>query len=289
MNSYPTATNGDIFTVIVLCYNNEKYLHTCLDSILVQTYPLVQIIVADDCSLSFDTNMHLDYIQKKKNDNISEFIVYQNPQNYGTVANINTALQKATGKYIKIIAADDALANEYVLENAAKELDISTDGIITGDVIKCDDKLKNPVKYPDRLQHLLNSLPPKDVFKRLCVHNDIIAGGVFFDSRFFKKYGLFDQSYRLLEDWPTWLKITRKGCKIRYCSFDTIKYRSDGGVGTGTNTMYMADKKRVLEKIIKPEKSYLGFNWYLKARLAYFVINSSVTRKIYSILFRKGK
>ena len=54
----------EMFSVIVLSYNNSQYLKGCLDSIFKQTYPNIEIIVADDCSNSFDEEDKTFIIQK---------------------------------------------------------------------------------------------------------------------------------------------------------------------------------------------------------------------------------
>lgn len=280
---------NDVFSVIVLCYQNAELLPECLDTILLQEYPAIELIVADDKSDVFDIDKFNDYISEKKAENVLAVNVYQNEKNLGTVANINVALKKCSGKYIKIIAADDKFYDKNVLQYAAHALEMSSDGIVTGDVIKCNAEMKNPVKYPDKLQRKLNEMTPKKVFKSLCVHNGIIAGGVFFERRFFEKYGNFDEGYRLMEDWPMWLKVTKKGCKILYHPFNTICYRANGGIGTGINPSYMLDKKRVLYDIIVPAKKEIGLITYLKARLSFKIRNSLFIRKLYGKIFRKGK
>lgn len=279
----------DTFSVVVLLYNNSEFLNVCLDSILAQDYPSVEIIVVDDGSKSFDSESIVSYLEINKKANIVNYIVYQNEKNYGTVKSANGAIRKASGNFLKLLAADDALYDECSLSNAANALQKSSSGIITGDVMRCDEDLKPVAKYRNNLPEALNDLEPLDVFKRLCVHNDIVAGGVFFSKHFFEIYGYFDESYRLMEDWPTWLKATHKGCRFLYFPFFAIRYRSNGGIGTSVNPIYLADKKRALDTIIIPAKKDIGMRWYLKARLSFFMINSPFVRKVYGFIFRKGK
>lgn len=279
----------ELFSVIVLIYNNSEYIEECLDSILIQDYPNIEIVVVDDGSETFDQKHIEDYIKKNERENIQSFIVYQNESNFGTVKSANGAIKKTTGTFIKLLAVDDALYDASSLTKAAKALRESPCGIITGDVMKCDENLKPIAKYRNHLPEALNHLEPIAVFRKLCVHNDIVAGGVFFSHKFFKNYGLFDESYRLMEDWPTWLKATQQGCRFVYSPFYAIRYRSNGGIGTSVNPIYMADKKHALKNIIIPAKQQIGISRYVKARLSFIIVNSPFVRKVYGLIFRKGK
>ncbi len=277
-----------LFTVIVLVYNNSQYLETCLDSIFMQRYENIELLVADDGSKTFDIPYFETYIEQHKRENIRFSGVYSNVENFGTVKSANGALQKANGEYIKLIAADDALYDENVLCNAQAGLEQCRDGLLISNVMKCDAQLQPIGEYKTMLQPIVNDISPKQCFQKLSVHNGIIAGGAFFRKDFFEVYGLFDESYRLLEDWPTWLRVTRDGCKILYMPFFSVNYRADGGIGTSTNAVYMEDKNKVLRQIIIPAKKELGMVAYMKARLSFAVINAGFIRKLYGLLFRKN-
>lgn len=43
-----------LFTVGITVYNNESYLSEVLDSIFMQTYPNIEIVISDDGSKKFD-------------------------------------------------------------------------------------------------------------------------------------------------------------------------------------------------------------------------------------------
>lgn len=277
-----------IFTVIVLSYNNSQFIEGCLDSIFRQTYSDIEIIIADDCSTEFEINKYKSYCEQNNRGNIKNILVLKNAKNLGTVKNINNAIQHANGSFFKLIGADDELADHDTLNNAAKFLIDSPFGIITSDVIKCDPKMKEISLYPNRLQAHLNDMSSKECFKRLCIHNDIIAGGVFFSKHFFEIYGYFDERYRLLEDWPMWLRVTAVGGRIVYCPFNAIKYRSDVGLGTSMNPFYMQDKKEVFNHEIKTRRKYMGILNYYKAIVSFYLINSMFVRKIYGLIKRRG-
>ena len=278
-----------LFTVVVLSYNNSKYLEECLDSILMQSYPEIEIIIADDCSKEFDADKYKAYCEQNGRKNIKKVNIIRNETNLGTVKNVNNALRQANGIYFKLIGEDDELADENSLYEAARNLKASPYGIITSNVIKCDSEMKVIRLYPNRLQKDLNSMTARECYIRLCIHNDIIAGGVFFSKSFLETYGYFDERYKLLEDWPMWLRVAHAGAKIVYCPFNAIKYRSDVGFGTSINPIYMKDKREVFANEIEAYKNEIGTLNYLKAKLSFAFVNSTTVRKTYGLIKRRGR
>lgn len=278
-----------LFTVVVLSYNNSKYLEECLDSILMQSYSEIEIIIADDCSKEFDADKYKAYCEQNGRKNIKKVNIIRNETNLGTVKNVNNALRQANGIYFKLIGADDELADENSLYEAARNLKASPYGIITSNVIKCDSEMKVIRLYPNRLQKDLNSMTARECYIRLCIHNDIIAGGVFFSKSFLETYGYFDERYKLLEDWPMWLRVAHAGAKIVYCPFNAIKYRSDVGFGTSINPIYMKDKREVFANEIEAYKNEIGTLNYLKAKLSFAFVNSTTVRKTYGLIKRRGR
>ena len=276
------------FSVIILLYNNSEFLEECLDSVLFQDYPSIEIIVVDDGSKVFDKAGIESYIREHQRDNIQNGIVYQNERNFGTVRSANGAIRKASGRYLKLLAGDDALYDCESLSHAAAALHASPCGIITGDVMKCDQDMNQIGHYYKSLVPALNYLSSIDVFRRLCIHNDIVAGGVFFDASFFKRYGMFDESYKLLEDWPTWMRATQKGCRIVYTPFFAIKYRCHNGIGTSTNPIYLADRKHLFLTVIVPARKTIGPYCFLLATISFLIINNLLVRKLYGFLFRRN-
>ena len=199
---------SSLFTVIILVYKNSAYLCSCIDSLIAQDYESIELIVADDGSSDFCCDYFEKYIECHKQKNITRFLVYSNPENVGTVKSINIAIKKSTGRYIKTIAADDEFYNNNTLSTAKKALDSCRDGIVISNVVKCNQNMDYIRVYYKSLQKRINSLSPLECFRLLCIHNDIVAPGVFFSREFFEVYGYFDEEYRLLEDWPKWLQIT---------------------------------------------------------------------------------
>lgn len=279
--------NSALFSIIILAYNNQEYIRCAIDSVLAQDYPAMEIIIADDHSREFDREGIQTYLDAHKGPNVRRTLVYQNPENYGTVKNFNCAIRQAEGRYLKGLAADDALYGPDVLTLARQALDGCGSGIIASRVMKCSPEMEELAPFRDGFAQSLPQRSARETWRALCVHNDIAATGIFFTRDFFDHYGLFDERYRILEDWPTWLRITRLGCRIGFGDFMATKYRANAGSATSVNPLYLADKKQTFETEIRPYRKELGSAAYGKALLNLKVRDSVLVRKIYGYLFRR--
>ena len=277
----------ELFSVIILAYRNEQYLRCAVDSVLAQDYPALELIGVDDGSPSFDRAGVEAYIAAHQGPNLQRALVYQNPENLGTVRSINRALERSEGRYLKLLGADDALYDGQVLSNAQKALEASPDGIITTRIMKCGPDLAPRSLFRDGFARALPQRSPEEVFRRLCVHNEIVGVGVFFTRAFYARFGPFDESYRLLEDWPTWLRVSREGVRIGFGDFIAAKYRCDVGAATGVNPAYLADKKRTFEREIRPYWRRAGFGTVLRSWLTLKLRDSVLVRRLYGLVFRR--
>lgn len=104
-------------SVIIPCYNSEKYLKFALDSVINQTYGDIEIIVIDDNSIDKTASIVKEYI--KKDFRIS---LYKNKYKKGVSGALNTGLDYSRGKYIARLDSDDImhpdklLSQYYILE-----------------------------------------------------------------------------------------------------------------------------------------------------------------------------
>ncbi|MBQ2846859.1 MAG: glycosyltransferase family 2 protein [Clostridia bacterium] len=105
------------FSVIVPCYNSEKFLKETLDNLLGQTLKEIQIITVNDGS----TDSTADIIAEYSANNTNILSLYQ--ENAGVSAARNNGIDHAEGKYTTFLDSDD-LFSENALEamyNALEE------------------------------------------------------------------------------------------------------------------------------------------------------------------------
>ena len=107
----------DKLSVILSNYNSNEYIEESLLSIFNQDYGNIELIIADDGSPVFDRKKVDKVIDENKRNNISNIKILINKENLGTVKTMNNALKEATGKYVLILASDDALASNTIISD----------------------------------------------------------------------------------------------------------------------------------------------------------------------------
>lgn len=115
---------SELISIIVPAYNIETYVGRTLDSLLVQTYPNIEIIVVNDGSTD-NTKQVLDDYATKHPEKIKVFHI----ENGGVTNARLTGVKKATGQWIGFCDGDDIVEPdmyELLLNNAQKyKADIS--------------------------------------------------------------------------------------------------------------------------------------------------------------------
>ena len=114
-------------SIIIPCYNVEKYVEKCIQSILTQTYKNFEIILVDDCST--DNTLKIIKKYEKKYNNIT---VLQNEKNSGAGYSRNNALKIAKYDLISFVDSDD-----YIEENFYQTM-IKQMRLEKSDLVVCD-------------------------------------------------------------------------------------------------------------------------------------------------------
>ena len=89
-----------LISIIINCYNGEKYLQKTLDSILIQKYRRYEVIFVDNCSIDRSAK-----IFKKIND--KRFRYFKTKKKIKLYESRNFAIKKCKGDYITFIDTDD--------------------------------------------------------------------------------------------------------------------------------------------------------------------------------------
>lgn len=264
-------------SVIIPVYNCEKYLETCVDSVLNQSYQRIEIILVDDGAKDDSGNICDRYAKDYKNVRV----IHQ--RNNGVSAARNTGLNSATGEYVMFVDSDDWLSPDtiHAMMNEAEhsEFDLVSLSICfdyeDGRIVE----FKQP-KITFDMQREVN-----DSFQRLydCFFFNAVYAKLYKKSILEKYDLLFDRRYSILEDSTfvlNYLQHTEQVCCLpmvgyhyrQTCEESLVKKYNINELDAYINRSYVAAS---LEKVLNDEnKSFYDtsvFNelWGILPKLYY--------------------
>lgn len=107
---------NSIISIIIPVYNSEAFLEECLNSVLCQTYPYLQILCINDGSTDRSQRVLENFVK------IDPRIKLINKENGGLSSARNKGLEAATGKYVMFLDSDDWLDPD-VCRKAVQEME----------------------------------------------------------------------------------------------------------------------------------------------------------------------
>ena len=148
-------------SILIPAYNVEKYLPTCLDSVLGQTYQNLQVVIIDDGSKDCTLEVCKNY--SKKDDRVE----YYTQENKGVAETRNHLLSKVKGEYVLFVDADDWIELdmvEYLVSLATEN---------SAEMVMCD-RLINDAK-PIVSQPNINIVSQNEAIKDFLYHDYFIG------------------------------------------------------------------------------------------------------------------
>lgn len=215
-----TDNSNPLVSVIVISYNSSKYITETLESIKLQTYANIELIIADDCS-SDDTIKICEEWLDNNSSRFKRFKIITADKNTGISPNCNRGLYEANGEWVKFIAGDDILINNCIevfvgYSKLAKQTFFFS-------------MLRYTVDNPNIISIFLkgyNLFNTKDnQLKILLRGNSLPAATAFMNKRDLLDIGGFDENYPMLEDYPLWIKAVKNKYKIVFLNEETVIYR----------------------------------------------------------------
>lgn len=250
-----------LVSVVVPCYNHEKYVKETIESIINQTYKNIELIVIDDGSKDNSVSVIQELADKYG------FTFIHRP-NKGLSATLNEGIRLAKGKYFSAIASDDIL----MLEKIEKQVEFMESnpeyGMCYGKIVYFEDSIENTYEYP-------NSNKQGWVFDDLLKYGCFIpAPSTFMRKEVFETVGEYDESL-WIEDWDMWLRISQK-YQVGYIDEYLAYYRRhDTNISSQSLKMYKAEKQ-ILEKY----KDYENFDNVIKnKKIVWFSLLSRKYKK----------
>lgn len=201
-----------LVSVITPVYNVEKYIDRTLNSVFLQTYKNIEIILVDDQS-----NDNSACIIKKHQEMHSEIVYYLQPENKGAGHARNKALELAKGQYVAFLDADDIWKPEKI----EKQINLLKDksGSFCFTAIEMIDGDDNVIKGKRNVRDEID-------YKFLLSNTMIPTSGVLIDRKIKGDFRMHIR--RGGQDYATWLKLLRDGSKAYGINEVLVEYRIDG-------------------------------------------------------------
>ncbi len=229
-----TNLEKPLLSVIVPCYNQEKYLAETLSSVLNQQYNNWECLIIDDGST--DTSSE---IAKKFTIEDNRFKLFVT-ENQGVANARNFGIHNSQGEFILPLDGDDLIGNNYL-----------TDAI---NAFKGNPNLKVVYSKVELIgsQNGIWNLEPFNL-KNLLRSNMIFCSGVFKKTDFEKTQGYDPNLKEGLEDWDFWIQLLKNGGEVIqlpdvhfYYRMHEIKTNSRNGKITLEIEMHL--RKKIYEK-----------------------------------------
>ena len=247
-------TEYPLVTVITPYYQNaEEELLQTIQSVKKQSYPRIQYILVDDGSPSVDARKVEECLAAGPK--LEQALLLRRPVNEGTVKALNLAYEHAVGLYLFNLAADDLFADDRVIEDWVEAFRRTGAQVITGYRVLFDRELKQRLRKRPKAAdvEIIQSGDSQRLYRRLCRKNTILGCCTAYSAQCLQEYGFFDERYRIIEDYPRVLALSRQGARFAFLPREVVYCRTGGSSsGAGYTEIYRKDSDLILEKEILP-------------------------------------
>ncbi len=147
-------------SVIVPVFDVEAYLPACLDSLLAQTLPDIEIVVVNDGS----TDGSQAIIDRYAREHPGLVRVYEKP-NGGLGDARNFGIERASGEYLAFVDADDAVAPEMLSAMLGRARKTGADLVVCGIQRFADGEPDSPYLPEPDMRSSASSREPRLLFR----------------------------------------------------------------------------------------------------------------------------
>jgi glycosyltransferase involved in cell wall biosynthesis len=189
-----------LLSVVIPSYNHEEYIAQALDSVIIQKYRPLELIIIDDGSQDRSCEIIRQSLPKVKDAGIEVRFIAR--ENQGAHVTLNEGLRLAKGEWLTILNSDDYyLPNRFM--TLIQEAERRKSEFVFSDVIHVDEKnRKAPDEHPFRSWYIssLKRKYPTVGFQLLDDNVAVTSGNFIFTKKLFQAIGPF-RDYVLIHDY----------------------------------------------------------------------------------------
>jgi glycosyltransferase involved in cell wall biosynthesis len=202
-------------SIIVIAYNSAATIRETLNSCYAQSYANFEIIVADDGS-SDDT---VSIARKLAGEHPTiKTTIAANSTNSGIVKNCKSGLDKASGKWVKIIGADDIMLPTGLAQLVAAGEEAKADVVLSQfRSFGSENRL-----YP--LPWTVRGIRSRNLARSMLMGFGAVAPGALVRLSTLRDESLPSEEYVMAED-TMFYELAKRGFRFAYLEQVTVKYR----------------------------------------------------------------
>jgi glycosyltransferase involved in cell wall biosynthesis len=253
-----------LISVIIPCFNSEKYIRVCIESVLEQTYKNFEIVLVNDGSVD-----RTEEIVKSYNDTR---VKYHYKVNGGLSSARNYGIICSSGEYIAFLDSDDYWRNDKL----DKQIRLMNDYDVCYSDFCLVDEFGRSINREITFEPFLEQSALKN---ELLVRNVILGSGsgVLLKRNVVEGIGFFRDELKIGEDWDYWARAAWRDYKFGFLNEELVIIRKNSS--SIQNTSHSADWKSSLDNILN---SFLSFEGLSRSNAA------SIFKKLSLISYRYG-
>lgn len=294
---------GSLATVIISSFNSANLILETLESVLIQTYEDLELIISDDCSTDNTVGLCKAWLKKNQGRFLNSHLI-TSEKNTGVSGNANRGLHAAKGEWIKFLGADDTLKPNCIADNIEfaagnpgtkvlfSQVEVYKDTFVQDNYIKTI-----PGVISERGSILSQGITAGSQYKMLLLSDRIhFSPSLFIHRDTMLSVGGFDERFPMMEDYPLWLNLTKSGHRLYFMDKVTVNYRQHSAAINNTSVNYLVKPNYFRTEKFRRIYTYpnLPLDVRMNARSSWFAsqvfrcnllnINNRRNRIIHSIL-----
>lgn len=208
-----------LLTIVVPCYNSERYLAATLLSIQLQSLKEWECIIVNDASTDRSVAIATAFAKRDP-----RFRLAHHRANAGLSASRNLGIRLARGRYITFLDSDDLLFQDS-LRTRLEVLEASDPSTTAGSYCGSRHVPENFADFPNSQAQRLR-LIDFIVAEGMC---PFTANQPMLDVEILRRFGGFREELRQAEDWELWMRLLRHGYNFVPSGYQSVGYRSRKG------------------------------------------------------------
>tara|TARA_B100000579_G_scaffold429547_1_gene441475 strand:+ start:550 stop:1236 length:687 start_codon:yes stop_codon:yes gene_type:complete len=215
------VTDSPLISVLLSVYNDEKNIKKSIDSILLQSYKNIELLVMDDCSVD-RTYEILNEVNDRR------VKIFRNKENQGLTKSLNTLIENSCGKILARQDSDDI--------SLPTRLEVQYRHLLKYQLDACTTRayVKNSKRSIPRYSHFL---PIRFVVR---FKNPFIHGTLMVKKNVLQDLGLYDENIKYAQDYKLFLDLLKNNYKIKVLK----------------NKLYVLNMENNISTLKKEEQNY---------------------------------